>query len=79
MTWASTRLGVKCQIGRMARSLLSARMTASTSVSLDVLAPRVGRISLLQVGAQQIGSVATGSQAQFVAIPLPAQTQSLGC
>ena len=33
MTWASTRLGVKCQIGRMARSLLSARKTASTSVS----------------------------------------------
>jgi hypothetical protein len=31
MMWASTRLGVKCQIGRMAKSLLSARKTASTS------------------------------------------------
>ena len=35
MTWASTRLGVKCQIGRIARSLLSARKTASTSDELD--------------------------------------------
>jgi hypothetical protein len=44
---------------------------------LNVLAPEFGRITLLQVGAQQIGSVATGSQAQFVAIPLPAQTRVL--
>src|SRR4029453_10075316 len=35
MTWASTRLGAKCRIGRMARSLLNARMTASTSVSSE--------------------------------------------
>jgi hypothetical protein len=33
MIWASTRLGAKCQIGRMARSLLSVRKTASTSLT----------------------------------------------
>ena len=56
---------------------MSARKTASTSVSWMYWHPEFGGIAALKVGAQQIGSVAAGGQPQCVAIPPPTQAQVL--
>ena len=45
---------------------------------LDVLAPEFGWIAALEVGAQEIGPVATGAEPQGVPIPSPARAEELG-